>query len=233
MTKALAYCAFTSDATISLPEFGVNGEVIQQVRCENLSVLWSEVPWPFEQVSLQSYALDFHKVVSHVFAQSAIIPFRLLSVFDDVRSLTDFVTAHCSGFAADLERLRRVVQMECVLYFAPVSGAGTSGKDYLRRKAELLHQSGEFERSMQQALGPVSRGMRIRESKNGVRIFVLVGRGDEERFHSLVRALAVPQHLNRRTSGPWPPAEFLSDTVKMPEAAKKIHQESSEDGRSA
>jgi hypothetical protein len=58
--------------------------------------------------------------------------------------------------------------------------------------------------------------VRTRESKNGTRIFVLVERGRESEFVSRVQALPLPERLERRTSGPWPAAEFLSEAVKMP-----------------
>ena len=59
--------------------------------------------------------------------------------------------------------------------------------------------------------------VRVREGKNGTRIFVLVRRGSEGDFRQAVSVLPVPGHLSRRISGPWPAAEFLSDQVKAPQ----------------
>jgi len=42
----------------------------------------------------------------------------------------------------------------------------------------------------------------------------LLERGQEALFRSTVERVEVPEGLERRTSGPWPPAEFLSDAVK-------------------
>jgi len=36
-------------------------------------------------------------------------------------------------------------------------------------------------------------------------------------FRQAVTAVPIPTHLSRRTSGPWPAAEFLSEQVKMPQ----------------
>jgi hypothetical protein len=57
----------------------------------------------------------------------------------------------------------------------------------------------------------------VREAKSGTRIFVLVERGRENDFRQAVSAVAIPEHLSRRMSGPWPAAEFLSEQVKMPQ----------------
>lgn len=221
MTRVLAYCAFLHRAGISLPESGVNGAPVNQITQDEMGLLWSEVEWPFDSPALQKNAVEFHRVVSHMFSQGAVVPFRLLSVFDDRQSLVDFMAAQQAGFVADLERLRDLVQVECVLYFDPQmvdrkAAAASSGKAYLERKAELLRAAEEFVQSMTNALGSTSKEIRLRESKNGARIFVLVERGDEARFRSIVEALAVPLRLARRTSGPWPPSEFLSDVVKRP-----------------
>jgi hypothetical protein len=219
MNKVLAYCAFLEHANLSLPESGVSGAQVQQVSKGELRLLWSSVDWPFPDSSVQRSAVEFHGVVTHMFSQGAVIPFRLLSVFDDAASLSGFLAANRCGFIADLDRLRGVVQMECVLYFAPQTRARISGREYLQGKADLLKKAEEFEGRMREALGALSQGMRRRESKNGSRIFVLVNRGDEKKFHLIVQGLAIPEHLARRTSGPWPASEFLSENVRVPRNA--------------
>ena len=217
MTKVLAYCAFRHRDNPSIPKSGVSGAQVQQIVEGELGLLWSEVDWPFADSSVQRNAVEFHQVITHMFLQGAVVPFRLLSVFDDLSSLAAFLAANHLSFAADLERLLDVVQMECVLYFAPQPGNRGSGREYLQNKAELLRKAEEFERGIREALGAVSQGMRRRESKNGSRIFVLVKRGNEKKFHSIVQELPIPERLARRTSGPWPAAEFLSEAVRTPQ----------------
>jgi hypothetical protein len=216
MNKVLAYCAFLHREEISLPESGVGGAPVQGLAKGALRLLWSRLEWPFADSLLQRNAVEFHQVISHVFSQGAVIPFRLLSLFDDPPSLAAFLDAQHSGFVADLERLRDLVQMECVLYLAPQPGTRASGRDYLEGKADLLRAAESFESSILKALGSLSLGTRKRESKSGTRIFVLVERGNEERFRCCVGEVPVPERLARRTSGPWPTAEFLSDAVKVP-----------------
>ena len=187
-----------------------------------LRLLWSEVEWPFESAALQRNAVEFHGVVTHMFSQGAVAPFRLLSVFDDQRSLTAFVGAYHTHFVADLERLADFVQMESVIYVGREAAAsGISGKAYLELKAELLRGVEGYIQRLREALDPISHGIRVRESKNGNRMFVLVERGKEASFHSLAQSVSVPERLSRRMSGPWPASEFLSEAVRMPQGASK------------
>lgn len=221
MTKALPYCVFVHRAGISLPIHGVHSAALQEIKLADLRVLWSEVEWPFDYSAVQQNAVEFHRVVNHMFSQGAVVPFRLLSVFDDRQSLADFLASHEADFVNDLERLQNLVQMECVLYFAPQVAAGISGKDYLERKAEVLRGAETYAQNIKTALSGISRGIRTRESKNGSRIFVLVERGQEEDFRSIVQELPIPERIARRVSGPWPPAEFLSDSFRIPTATAK------------
>jgi hypothetical protein len=69
----------------------------------------------------------------------------------------------------------------------------------------------------QDALAHLTMDIRVREGKNGTRIFVLVDRGRENDFRQAVTAVPIPTRLSRRVSGPWPAAEFLSEQVKMPQ----------------
>jgi hypothetical protein len=111
------------------------------------------------------------------------------------------------------------VQMECVIYPAPsqIQVDRSSGKAYLEQKAIALRASAASVQATQDALAHLSRDVRVREGKNGTRIFVLVERGRENDFRQAVTAVPIPSHLSRRMSGPWPAAEFLSEQVKMPQ----------------
>jgi Gas vesicle synthesis protein GvpL/GvpF len=219
MTKVLAYCAFLHRAGLLLPAAGVNSAALHELISGDLRVLWSHVEWPFESSAVQRNAVEFHRVVSHMFSQGGVLPFRLLSVFDDRQALADFVEAHEPEFTADLKRLHNLVQMECVIYFAPQAAAGISGKEYLERKAEVLRSANAYVASVKDALSRISREVRTRESKNGTRIFVLLERGCEQDFRAVVQQMPIPERLARRISGPWPPSEFLSDALKAPQAA--------------
>lgn len=224
MSRALPYCAFLPSLKISLPQTGVGGAPIQMMAPPDLRLLYSEVEWPFRPEQMQKHAVEFHGVVNLVFKQVAVIPFRLLSVFENHGALASFVVEHAAAFIADLQRLKDVVQMECVVYPKPAqmaSGASSSsGAEYLRKKAVMVRSAEAFAKAALEATSSVAREVRVRESKNGTRIFALVERGDEAEFSRIMSALPVPEHLSRRISGPWPAAEFLSEQVRAPKAAE-------------
>lgn len=223
MSRALAYCGFHHRAQIALPAIGVNAQPVQLMLSGGLGLLWSEVDWPFIPDRMQRHALEFHEVVRHVFSQTAVIPFRLLSVFEDQQALRAFVAENEGRFLDDLERLKSFVQMECVVYPTPRQAQGaaragsSSGKAYLEKKASAMRSSEGFAQGVRDAVAHLGHEVRVREGKNGTRIFVLVERGRESDFRQAVSVLPLPEHLSRRISGPWPAAEFLSDHVKAPQ----------------
>ena len=221
MSRVLAYCGFQARPDIAVPALGVNGQPVRVISIGGLSLLWSEVEWPFAPDKMQRRALEFHEVVRHVFNQTAVIPFRLLSVFEDQQALTAFVAENQARFLEDLERLKSFVQMECVVYPAPgqAQAGVSSGKAYLEKKAVAMRSSEGFAQAVRDAVAHLSGEVRVRAGKNGTRIFVLVERGRENDFRQAVSVLPLPEHLSRRTSGPWPAAEFLSDQVKAPPIA--------------
>jgi hypothetical protein len=223
VNRVLAYCGFHLAAQIALPTVGVKAAPVQLMSSGGLGLLWSEVEWPFAPDQMQRRALEFHEVVRHVFSQVAVIPFRLLSVFDDQQALAAFAAENQARFLGDLERLKSCVQMECVVYPAPAAVPQdiSSGKAYLEKKAVAMRSSEGFALAVRDAVAHLGPEVRVREGKNGTRIFVLVERGRENDFRQAVSVLPLPEHLSRRISGPWPAAEFLSDQVKAPEIANQ------------
>jgi hypothetical protein len=219
VSRILVYCGFRHAPEIALPAVGVNAAPVQVASFDDLDLLWSEVEWPFDSQRMQKSAVEFHEVVHQVFRQTAVIPFRLLSVFDDQQAFMAFAAENRERFLQDLNRLKDFVQMECVIYPKPSETPvdRSSGKAYLEQKAVALRSSAEVVQATQDALAHVSREFRVREGKNGTRIFVLVERGREADFRQAVTAMPIPMHLSRRISGPWPAAEFLSEQVKMPQ----------------
>jgi hypothetical protein len=208
-SRALAYCAFEERNGIALPATGVGGAEVREISLGGLHALWSEVEWPFAPAELQRHAMEFHQVVNKVFARAAVAPFPLLTIFDDRDALETFFAARASTIAADLERLHDMVQMECVLYVI-----GTRAHAGL--EPELLQSLEHSVAQTQQAVGVISPEVRIREVKSGRRIFALVNRGSEEEFRAIVEGMPLPERISRRTAGPRPAAEFLSEPLRAP-----------------
>ena len=220
MTRVLAYCGWLHDPGIVLPETGVDRAPVRALIEGKLSLLWSKVDWPFNPASMQQSAVEFHHVVNHVFAQAAVVPFRLLTVFEDEQALMAFMAQNHKGLIADLERLKRSVQMECVVYFARSRGREASpGEAQERQNAESWRMVREHVQNVKDALSSVSRDVRVCEIKSGSRVFFLVHRGKEDAFRAAVEQVAVPQTIARRIRGARPAAEFLSESVHAPQIA--------------
>jgi hypothetical protein len=169
---------------------------------------------------IQKNAVEFHGVVQHIFRQRAVIPFRLLSVFDNKEALETFIHDNQQRFLADLVRLKAFVQMECVVYPAPTLRAQVeevSGKDYLEKKAGLVRSTAQALNAVRDSVGHLGHDLLVREARNGSRVFVLVERGREHDFREALKQVELPEQLARRISGPWPAAEFLSEWVKAPQ----------------
>lgn len=221
MSHVLAYCAFQHGPHISVPASGVKTSPVQTAQFSALRLLWSEVDWPFNPADMQKNAVEFHGVVHHVFNQTAVIPFRLLSVFEDEAALNAFAAGQQERFLEDLERLKNFVQMEFVVF--PSTGRqqqdSSTGRAYLEQKAALLRTIEQHVQQVRDALGEMSHQFLVREGKNGHRYFVLVERGREHAFREAVKGIAAPEAISLRASGPWPAAEFLSEMVKAPQVA--------------
>ena len=96
----------------------------------------------------------------------------------------------------------------------------SSGKAYLEQKAGMARAIEQHVGNVRDALGELGQQVVVREAKSGHRVFVLVERGKEETFRQTVKSVGVPETLSRRTSGPWPAAEFLSERVKTPQICR-------------
>jgi hypothetical protein len=217
VSRVLVYCGFQHGPHISLPSAGVQAAPVKVMALNTLRLLWSEVAWPLDPVGMQQSAVEFHGVVHHVFKQTAVIPFRLLSVFEDEAAMAAFVAENQTSFIEDLERLKHFVQMEFVVYPAPRPEDRSSGKAYLEQKAGMQRAIEGHVSAVRETLDELSQQIVVRETKSGYRVFVLIERGGEEAFREKVKGVSVPEELSRRMSGPWPAAEFLSERVKAPQ----------------
>jgi len=219
VSRVLAYCGWLHDPGISLPEIGVNRASVQVFTEGRLSLLWSKVDWPFDSASMQQSAIEFHRVVNYIFLQTAVVPFRLLTVFEDEQSLMAFGARHGKGFVADLERLKSFIQMECVVYFVRARRVETSVEELRDLNIELWRKVRDHVQNAKDALSDISHDMRIHEIKSGNRVFVLVERGKEGAFQAAIERIIVPQPIARRIHGPKPAAEFLSESSRAPQVA--------------
>ena len=109
MSRILVYCGFRQLPQLALPAVGVNAAPVQVAALDELNLLWSEVEWPFDPRRMQKSAVEFHEVVHQVFRQTAVIPFRLLSVFEDQAAFTAFAARESRALPARLESVERLL----------------------------------------------------------------------------------------------------------------------------
>lgn len=217
--KALAYCGYLHAGGISLPGSGVAGAPLQTLAFGNLRVLWSQVEWPFAAPVLQQSAIEFHSVVDHIFQQTAVAPFPLLTVFAGRESLAAFSARNEKAIVADLERLQDCVQMECVLYVIGTRSPLAAGPGDRRTQydADALRRLAEYADQVTAAAKALGRETRVRAETASRRIFALMERGQEQRFQQMLQDLPLPELVSRRYKGPRPAAEFLSVRLAAPQ----------------
>jgi hypothetical protein len=218
LSKVLAYCGYLHRQKISLPASGVAGAAVQEIAQDNLRVLCSAVKWPLDAPAMQRHAIEFHDVVNSLFRQTSVAPFDLLTVFASHESLAEFVAQNREAMVADLDRLSGCVQMECVVYAIGTRSEESVGpvQGRLAPSAEALNQVARHVQQVRNAVQAFSREIRVREVKNGSRIFALTRRGDEKRFVEALERLPVTAPALRRIKGPRPATEFLSVRLHAP-----------------
>src|SRR5579859_1065476 len=109
----LAYCMLDPAVQIALPSRGVRDSAIENlvesgVRCIVSDLHSSSSPAP--QFHKED-ALRLHHVVSAVFLQAAVIPFRFPTLLPE-SDLRAFVKENSAAYISALSRLREMVQME-------------------------------------------------------------------------------------------------------------------------
>lgn len=214
----LAYCGYLHRPKISLPAKGVAGAGVQEMAQDNLRVLCSAVKWPLDAPAMQRHAIEFHDVVNSLFRQTSVAPFDLLTVFASHESLAEFVAQNREAMVADLDRLSGCVQMECVVYAIGSRHEESVGavRGHPAPSAEALNQVARHVQQVRDAVQAFSCEIRVREVKNGSRIFALAQRGEEMRFHEALERLPVTAPVLMRIKGPRPATEFLSVRLQAP-----------------
>lgn len=201
----LLYCMAEADAQGDLPPRGVRGAKVESLTRGGLACCFSR----YEEFgggsadALKQDALDFHWAINHVFQQRAVIPFRFPTLLTETSALEAFLEEHASGYLADLQRLRGLVQMEVRLPppVAEAVAATTSGTAYMKAKFDAAQKVVELESRVKSA----APGREWRQRAG--RYFVLIPRGDEAQFREKIAALG---EASLRVSGPWPPSEFVN-----------------------
>jgi hypothetical protein len=158
---------------------------------------------------VKASALQFHHVVSAIFAHAAVVPFRFPTLVADENELTSHLRAHAAEYRDALVRLRGMVQMEMRISHAASSASGESGTQYLRHRQERHAHLREAACNVRNATQLLVNDWRERETNKGWRCYALVARGQAGKFQEMVRSLEAPSGLQLKVTGPWPATEFI------------------------
>lgn len=158
----------------------------------------------------QEDALRFYATVQAVFEQVAVIPFRFPTVLESEEQLKKFLNEKALDYAAALNKLRDMVQME--LRISPAESTAvpsTSGADYM---AQRLKHKRSLESAADEARAAVP-GICVnwlqQETREGLRCYALVTRGNVPQFEQRMTSLDTGNEVRMLVTGPWPATEFI------------------------
>ena len=208
----LLYCVSETEPAVPAPKVGVREHPVHSREVAGMICYYGEMKQAPAKFAKED-ALVFYKVVSAIFARTAVIPFRFPTVVEGLGELEVFLETEGHDLLESLQRLRDSVQMEVRLHYGEQSSAevAESGTAYLKdrqRHREILEQLAESARDF---LGDSVQSWHTKEVPNGVRCYALIRRTDVANFKAKSDALKSDGEVRVAVTGPWPPTEFLHD----------------------
>ena len=212
----LLYCMIEAELQVAPPPRGVQEAAVEQVCDSGLCCFYSLVEaLASDPASVKASALQFHNVVSAIFARAAVVTFRFPTLVADENELMAHLRAHAAEYLQALIRLRGMVQMEVRIASAAPPAAGESGAQYLRNRQERLTQLRDAASNVRSATQSLVTDWRERETNKGWRCYALIARGQAGKFQEMVRSLETPPDGFQLTvTGPWPATEFVKPETK-------------------
>jgi Gas vesicle synthesis protein GvpL/GvpF len=184
---------------------------------------------------LERTAREHEDVLERALAATAVIPFRLCTVYESRDGLREFLSAHGPALAGLLERLDGRVELGVKAYFAaagPEREEAQSGREYLlrrQREREEAEEAARFKAECARASHETLAAAAEEARANPPQPPELSGRTDEMLLNGayLVRrddgrlADAVAELESRyggrgvtyEVTGPWPPYNFVPPEV--------------------
>jgi len=209
----IPYCITDSSFGGDLPEAGVRGASIQSLSEGLLRCFYSHVEG-LNAISQQD-ALAFHKVVSGIFRQTAVIPIRFPTLLNGEQDLRAFLQQQGTQYSAALARLRDSIQMELSISVGKSAAAEpaqpASGRGYMEERRAISKKLADTAEQAQARVQPLLAGWRTRagNQRDSVRCYGLIPRGAEKDFRDHIQSMAVAEFMQVTVSGPWPCTEFL------------------------
>ncbi len=206
----LLYCIVAAEFPVSAPARGVQGAAVEDFTEGELRCFGSTIDTlASDSTALRRAALDFHEVVSAIFQQAAVIPFRFPTLVADIAELSSYLKDNAGKYSEALHRLRGLAQMEVTISAIMSEPSRASGTQFLRdrqeRQAALRRAAAAVRLHTKQLL----TDWRDRETNHGWRCYALLSNPEAARFAEVVRSVETPAGLQLRVTGPWPATEFI------------------------
>ena len=217
----LVYC-LSELRRLTAPEKGVGDLPVESLEEDQLRCFFSRSDRREQLVgpSARESALAFHSVVSSIFEQAAVIPFRFPTILEGEPELRTHLVEQAASYCEALARLRDLVQMEIHVAHKPSSLAEqddqasipprAGGTQYLQMRQREQRELTDFANHLRRAGGDLIQGWRERVSSFGLRCFALIDRLAVDPFKTRLAAVQIPSALRARVSGPWPATEFVT-----------------------
>jgi hypothetical protein len=216
----LVYC-LSELRTLTAPQKGVGGLPVETLEQDQLRCFFSRGERREQLLGSapRETALAFHKVVSRIFDQVAVVPFRFPTILESEAELGTHLTEQAAGYHEALVRLRDLVQMELHLAHKTSSlveqreetdvAVRTSGTQYLRTRQVEQHELADLGNALRRSGDNLIQGWHERASTFGLRCFALIDRLAVDRFKTRLAQVQIPSALSARVTGPWPATEFV------------------------
>ena len=200
-------------AQITVPQFGVRDAAIESLVESGIRCIVSHFDFPAAAGTVPQFrkddALQLHHVVTAVFQQAAVIPFRFPTLLPE-SELRGFVKEKSQAYLDALSRLREMVQMEVrIASKASAPATPASGTEYLQALQARTKALEEAAALLRNLAGALAQDWRERPLAQGLRCYALVRRDQIGPFRERMRSLPVGDMVTLAISGPWPATEFL------------------------
>ena len=215
----LVYC-LSELRRLTAPEKGVGDLPVESLEEDQLRCFFSRSDRREQLVgpSARESALAFHSVISRIFEQAAVIPFRFPTILEGEPELRTHLVEQAASYCEALARLRDLVQMEIHVAHKPSSlveqdnqaNIRTGGTQYLQMRQREQRELTDFASHLRRAGGDLIQGWCERVSSFGLRCFALLDRLEVDRFKARLAGVQIPSALSARVSGPWPATEFVT-----------------------
>lgn len=221
----LLYCVASETAPDTTVK-GVGGAAVCSRIERGLKFFYSEVAANGAATrDVVDAAQAVHRVISDIFKNSSVLPFRYPTLVTDELEITQLAADRGDAFCRFLERVTSKVQMDIRLTLTTegvsnVENARPASKEpqpatgttYLQARAHRQATLSAAAETCRLAAG--SNDLRVRDLGENSRCQVLIERVEVISFLERMRTLELPDGVSAAVSGPWPPTGFWDDELR-------------------